>query len=168
MIIHLRDLKPEDALGMLDWLNDESINQYFTFSNEVHNIEYARNFIINANLDAKNKHFAIVDTQDEYIGTISLKNIDLNNKNAEYAIAIRKKYHGLGIGFQASQLLLDYARRVLALHKIYLTVLTDNEIAIHLYQKIGFRNNGLYSDHILKEDKYLDLSYFEIILDEGK
>ena len=37
------------------------------------------------------QHFAIIDDQDdEYLGTISLKNIDLKNKNAEYAISTRK------------------------------------------------------------------------------
>ena len=42
------------------------------------------------------------DQDDEYLGTISLKNIDLKNKNAEYAISTRKKARGTGANQQAT------------------------------------------------------------------
>ena len=74
-MIGLRELRTEDAAGMLDWLNDEEVNQYFSFSSKEHEIDYAINYINKVKLDEKSKHFAIVDDQDEYMGTISLKNI---------------------------------------------------------------------------------------------
>lgn len=165
-MIGLRELRTEDASGMLDWLNDEEVNQYFSFSSKEHDIDYAINYINKVKLDEKSKHFAIVDDQDEYMGTISLKNIDLDNKHAEYAIAIRKKFQGTGIGTRASQLIIEYAKSKLNLHKIYLTVLTSNKAAIYLYIKLGFKLSGIFKEHISKNGVYFDLEYYEIILDE--
>ena len=37
----------------------------------------------------KSLHYAITEDGGEYLGTISLKNLDLHAKNAEYAIVLR-------------------------------------------------------------------------------
>ena len=82
------------------------------------------------------QHFAIVDDQDdEYLGTISLKNIDLKNKNAEYAISTRKKARGTGANQKATESLLKYGFDKLQLHRIYLNVLSSNKRAISFYKK---------------------------------
>jgi diamine N-acetyltransferase len=165
-MIHLRALKPEDASGMLEWLNDFSISQYFTFAYKQHDLESVYQYIYEANHEDKHHHYAIANEQDQYLGTISLKNIDQVNGHAEYAIAIRKSFHGQGIGEKASRILLELAKVELKLHKVYLSVLTNNQAAIHLYEKLGFKQKGLFEDHVLKSDGYQDLNYYEIILNE--
>ena len=167
-MIHLRSLKSDDAYGMLEWLNDSEINQNFTFEGRKHDLESVLKFIEAAIKTETHRHYAIVDEQDSYIGTISLKDIDLKNGHAEYAIAIRRSYHGRGVGQIASKLVFDVAKDELNLHKIYLNVLTNNTAAIHLYEKLGFKRKGLYEDHILKQDGYHDLYYYEIIFSEDR
>ena len=44
--------------------------------------------------DKNNVYYAITEEKDNYIGTVSLKHINYIDKNAEYAIVIRKKYWG--------------------------------------------------------------------------
>lgn len=51
-------------------------------------------------------HFAIAEENDEYLGTISLKEIDLENQSPEYAIATRKKAQGHGVAKQVTGMLL--------------------------------------------------------------
>lgn len=58
--------------------------------------EDIKKFIDNGNESSKNIHYACVDEEDNYLGTISLKNIDIRNKNAEYAISFCKFAHGTG------------------------------------------------------------------------
>lgn len=54
-------------------------------------------------------HYAIVDERDEYYGTVSLKRIDLLNRNAEYAISVRKCVQGKGVAMEATRLIIKRA-----------------------------------------------------------
>ena len=99
---------------------------------------------------------------DEYLGTISLKNIDLKNKNAEYAISTRKKARGTGANQQATESLLKYGFDKLQLHRIYLNVLSSNKRAISFYKKCGFIYEGKFKDHLFIDDRYQDLEWYAI------
>ncbi len=165
-MIRLRRLKTEDAIGMLEWINDIEINQFFTFAYRKFDMASVLQFINEANKTEVNHHYAVVDEEDIYLGTISLKNVDHINRHAEYAIAMRKSMQGQGNGETASRMILDVAKYELKLHKVYLNVLTHNTVAIHLYEKIGFKQKGIYEDHVLKQDGYHDLFYYEIIFSE--
>lgn len=140
---------------------DKEVTQYFRFNG--YDESKVTQYIKDSLVDTQNRHFAIVDANNIYLGTISLKNIDLVNKHAEYAIVLRKAFWGKGVGKQASLLLIDFAKQI-GLHKIYLNVISTNTSAIQLYEKLGFRKSGVYKDHILRDGRYHDLDYFEKIM----
>lgn len=167
-MIGLRKLTNKDALGMLEWLNDKDISRHFSFNVRKHSIEDVYAFIQKSSIDEHNLHLAIVDENDIYLGTISLKNIDYANKHAEYAIVVRKTGHGKGIGYQASQLLIQMAKQELNLHKIYLNVLVTNLVAIRFYERIGFVQRGIFKEHLYLGEQFKDLFYYELILSEDK
>ena len=160
-MINLRPLQIKDKTLMKEWMTDSEVTKFFRFSS--YNDAKVTQFIENSLNDSLNKHFAIVDSHDDYLGTISLKNIDLENKHAEYAIVLRKEYWGKGIGRLATHLILDYAEKV-NLHKIYLNVLQTNISAIKLYKSCGFIESGIYRDHLYRDNKYYNLLYFEKIM----
>ena len=90
-MIVLRRLELKDIPYMLEWMHDTETK--LIFQNDFLAVDEvkAENFILNSFND-DNKHFAIVDnSNDEYLGTISLKNIDNKNRNAEYAISTRSQ-----------------------------------------------------------------------------
>lgn len=160
-MITLQSLKLSDLDLMKEWMLDKEVTRFFRFSS--YEESKVVDFIKQSWTDAHNKHFAIRDESDTYLGTISLKNIDEINHHAEYAIVIRKNFWGKGIGKQASQLLIDYALQI-GLHKVYLNVLASNETAIQLYLSLGFEKAGVYRDHLYRSGQYYDLIYFEKIL----
>lgn len=160
-MIYLRPLKLKDKSFMKEWMTDPDVIKFFRFS--AYNDDKVTQYIENSINDPINKHFAIVDNNDDYLGTISLKNIDLENKHAEYAVVLRKKYWGKGIGRIATHLILDYAEK-LKLHKIYLNVLQTNTSAINLYLSCGFVESGIYRDHLFRDKQYYNLLYFEKIM----
>lgn len=163
-MISLRKLIPSDAENMLAWMNDDKVSQNLNISNENKNINSILKFIDFAQCLDQNAHFAITNDNNEYCGTVSLKNINLKDKHAEFAIVIPSKFNGKGIGNKAIKLIIEYAKNNLALHKIYLNVYENNTIAIHVYEKNGFKQKGVYEDHILKDGQYQTLLYFEKIL----
>lgn len=109
------------------------------------------------------KHFAIVDEDDEHIGTISLKNIDFLHRKAEYAISVRGKWHGSGVAKKATEILVKYAFEELKLHKIYLNVLSDNIRAIKFYEKCGFQFEGEFKDDLLLKGEWKTLKWYAMV-----
>lgn len=157
----LRPLKNEDANGIMEWMKDSSINCYYRFDPNSITYDSILDFIKRSKTD-RNKHYAIVDELDEYMGTISLKHIDSDNKNAEYAIALRNKAIGTGIANFATKEILHIAFKDLNLNKVYLNVLSDNERAIRFYQKIGFEFEGEFKEHLLIKGRYHDIKWYGI------
>ena len=139
MTVHLRALEEKDAPFMLEWMTDPDITRFFRFDASKVTLESCLAYIEQANTQSGAVHFAIADETDEYLGTISLKDIDPENKCAEYAISTRKKAHGTGAALQATRLIPDYAFGELGLERVYLNVLAENGRANAFYRKVGFR-----------------------------
>ena len=88
--MELRPLKRKDAPLMLEWMRDENIIRFFCFDASGSDLESTNEFIDSSISDKTDVHFAVVNDEDEYMGTVSLKNIDSVNMHGEYAIALRK------------------------------------------------------------------------------
>lgn len=158
--MELRNLKEKDANKMFEWMTDPEMYCNFQFDPEKVSLEGCKEFIKSTLNDETNKHFAIVDEEDVYCGTISIKNI--NDKNGEYAISVMKEYHGLGIAEFATKKILDISFNELNLNKVYLNVLSENKRAIKFYEKMGFNYEGEFKEHIYKDGEYKDLKWFAI------
>lgn len=170
-MIILRFLEEKDIDGMLEWMHNADINRYFKFDAQNVTFENAKEFIRKAEQSAKERtdfHFAIVNERDEYLGTISLKNIDWEAGNAEYAISVRKAMHGTGVAGKATQKILEYAFNELKLNRVYLNVLTENKRAICFYKKCGFVFEGEFRRHILVRGEIKDLQWYGMLSDEFK
>jgi len=160
MDIKLRPLKLTDADYMKEFVEDENISNNLLFTRYPFSTENMISFIKTSWEDKRNIHYAIANENDEYIGTISLKNISYIDKNAEYAIVIRKKYWGQKIALKATDKLLFYGFNILNLEKIYLNVLSHNGRAIKFYEKYGFKKEGIFKNHIYHFGKYVDVEWY--------
>lgn len=147
---------------MLEWMQDETITCYFQTDFTIMSQDKVLEFIENS-FTKSNQNFAIVDKNDEYMGTISLKHISEEDKNAEYAIVTRKCAQGTGIAKEATLELLYYAFNKLDLHRIYLNVLEENERANLFYKKCGFQYEGTSVDHIRIHNEYRSLNWYGIL-----
>ena len=139
MTIHLRPLLEKDAPFMLEWMTDPEITRFFRFDASRVTLDSCLAFIASVHDQPDAVHFAIVDGKDEYLGTISLKDIDRDKGCAEYAISTRKSAHGTGAAMQATRQILEYAFETLGLDRVYLNVLSENGRANAFYRKAGFR-----------------------------
>ena len=134
----LRRLELKDAQPMQECMNDDNVNHFMRIHSMSFTVESCERFIESTWSDEKNKHFAIADDNDEWVGTISLKDIDLVKKEAEYAIVTASKVHGTGISHEASREILRYAFKDLKLERVYLYLSTKNVRANRFYTKFGF------------------------------
>lgn len=135
----LRKLELKDAERMYEWMHDENVVrglQENVFQKKT--IEDCIYFIEASKIDEKNFHRAIVDANGIYQGTVSLKNINLEFKDAEFAIVLRSDAQGKGYAKQAMKAIMDIAFYELGLDEVYWNVLIDNERAVSLYEKMGY------------------------------
>ena len=160
--IRLRELEEKDCDYILEWMNDREITGNLKLSDLHIQRKDILNFIENSINDSSNMHFAIVSEDDEYLGTISLKNINKKDENAEYAIVLRKTAIGMNIARHATDLVLNKAFSELKLSKIYLTVTSGNTRAVKFYQKYGFIQEGYFKSHIKINNQFHDLMWFAI------
>ena len=165
--MNIRKLEIKDAPLMLEWMHDANVIEFFGVDFSSKTLEDAKNFILNS-FTEENQNFAIVDEFDEYQGTISLKNIDYKNLNAEYAISIRSSAMGKGFSRDATDKLLEYAFNKLNINRVYLCVASDNIRAIKFYKKYGFIYEGKFTEHIKRNDKFVDLEWYYILKKKGE
>ncbi len=141
--MNIRELQLKDAPLMLEWMLDKSVVKDLQgdFCNKT--IEDCRNFIIASWKDETNIHLAIVDDADTYMGTVSLKHIDMYRKQAEFAIAIRSCAMGRGISQYAMKEILRKGFKEMGLGKIFWCVSENNKRAIRFYEKNGYKRANI-------------------------
>ncbi len=159
----LRSLQKKDIPYMLEWMQDKDIAKQFQQDMQSKTPQDVLDYIEKSEKDDTLTNFAIVDEKDEYLGTITLKNIDNINKNAEYAIALRKKAIGQGVAHFATTGILEYAFLKLNLNRVYLNVLSDNLRAIKFYEKFGFSFEGEFKAHLCLKGEFKNLKWYAIL-----
>jgi RimJ/RimL family protein N-acetyltransferase len=139
--VKLRNLKEKDNERMLSWINNNEVADQLNFTKRKTSLADATKFIqkySKQNIEHDNTlHFACVDLDDEYLGTISLKKINKKNKTAEVAIAFMAEYHGTGVSSKAIKLLYKISKKI-GIEVLYLNYKVTNNRAGGFYKKNGF------------------------------
>lgn len=161
--MRIRELKNKDAVYMTEWMQNKEINKYFQFNLADISIVNSTKFIENVYNNKNALHLAVVNDNDDYVGTISLKNIDFKNQKAEYAIALREVAMGEGYARFATDAILYIAFYILELNRIYLCVLDENIRANKFYEKYGFIYEGKFFDDLYIRGKLKNVNWYRIL-----
>ena len=73
---------------------------------------------------------------------------------------------GQGYGKQALRLLLNWVFTEYKAHRFWLDVFEDNHRARHVYQSVGFREEGLLREVVKQQDKYVSQVVMSILEQE--
>lgn len=158
----LRRLELLDAEPMLKWMLEPDIYRNMQYDPQEQNIEKCKDFIRQSWIDKENLHLAIANETGEYLGTVSLKNIDRKNQNAEFAIAICPSSMGKGISTLALKKIMEIAFVNQDLNKVYLYVRSDNERAVRFYKKNHLTYEGCFKEHLRIDNEYKDIYWFAL------
>lgn len=113
-------------------------------------------------------HFLIfLNENDTIVGEVVISDIDYRNKSANIRIEIGDSHnYRKGYSFEALFLALNYAFGMINLNRIELEVFRDNLTAQGLYEKIGFKREGIKRSAYYYEYAYRDLVIMSILKDE--
>ncbi|WP_195573844.1 GNAT family N-acetyltransferase [Paenibacillus sp. 1001270B_150601_E10] len=165
--VYLRPVEVEDADQYYATLYDEDV-RYLTGTKASFSKHQVVRHLEAKGLDSSSVLLWIIrkDT-NEPIGDIELQEIDGMNRSAGLRIAINGGSHqGKGFGSEAIRLMLDYAFGICNLHRVELNVYAYNERAIHVYQKIGFKQEGIQRDALFYNHRYYNSIIMSMLEDE--
>lgn len=137
-MVELRNLEEKDAPFMLEWMHDDDLVKDMRADFKSKTLEDCQSFIQVSQTDRNNAHFAVADSDDAYMGTVSLKNIDLENKAAEFAICMRRCTLGNGMAAEAMKKVMDKAFQEMGLRTVYWSVNPESKRAVRFYDKNGY------------------------------
>ena len=120
---------------MLEWMHDPDVVKYMRRDFASQTIEDCLRFIQASNSE-ENLHLAVVNDEDEYMGTVSLKHI--SDGKAEFGITVRSCAMGKGYAQFGMQRIIEKGFSELGLHEIYWCVAAENSRALRFYDKNGY------------------------------
>ncbi|MBQ9764830.1 MAG: GNAT family N-acetyltransferase [Lachnospiraceae bacterium] len=102
----------------------------------------------------------VAEADDRIVGYISAQKGGLNRiaHSAYIVVGILKDYRGKGIGTDFFNRLDIWAEEK-HVKRLELTVVCENEVAKHLYEKSGFEIEGIKRKSVLVNGEYLDEYY---------
>lgn len=163
--MHLRRLELKDAPLMLEWMHDSSVVGLLRTNFASKTISDCEKFISDSLNDGKNLHLAIASDEDEYMGTVSLR--DIENGSAEFAITVRTKAMGRGYSWYGMEAILKKAFEELGLDCVYWCVSRKNTRAVRFYDKHNFHEALDIPSEVLKRYEGMDdLKWYSVLKDD--
>ena len=167
-LVNLRAVEKKDLEEIMKWINNIEVTKYLSsFIFPVSRMEEEKYLEKMMNRNDKQKNLVIETKEGNYIGQITLDNIDWKNRNAELGIVIgNKEYWGKGYGTDAIKILLDHTFNEINLYKVYLRVFDYNQRGVRCYEKCGFKEEGRLRKGQFYGGKYYDVILMGILKDE--
>lgn len=159
--IYLRYLELEDVGDFYYLVNSDPDGRRLTGTQRPFSRGQIEAYIAKIPQDETRVQFGIfLQENDQLIGDVAIMDMDNpKNRSGSFRIAIDTHLAGRGYGTEATELMLDFGFGILNLHRIQLDVYTINERAIHVYEKVGFKREG-----VLRDAHYYDSAYYDTII----
>lgn len=111
--------------------------------------------------------FAIADAEsDAFLGTMMLHSCDWKNRRAETGFWLTPQARGRGVVSRALGLVLAWAFGELALERMELTALPENEAVPHIAEKFGYSFEGTLRKRNFERGRRVDLLLWGLLRDE--
>jgi RimJ/RimL family protein N-acetyltransferase len=152
----------------VSWLNDKEVckyNRHATFPN-TKNKTLA--YINSLKDNPSSVVFAIIEKESSlHVGNIALQNIDFINSNADISIILgEKSAWGKSYATECYKAIIDYAFKILNLHRLYIGTHEKNIAMQRVAQKLGMRHEGTKKEAIFKDNRYYDVFLYGLLKDE--
>jgi len=171
MEVFIRPIKDMDTDNIVKWRNNPAVRSNLYGQEEI-TVDMHLNYYHSVIETGKCHQFivnVVEELQSKDVGTTFIKNIDLENRKAEFGIFIGDdSCRGKGVGQIATEKTVEYAFTVLDLNKVYLTVFAHNEGAISCYEKVGFKKCVYYDEEIIRNNVSLDVVGMELLKKEWR
>ncbi|XMB72318.1 GNAT family N-acetyltransferase [Mycoplasmatota bacterium WC30] len=169
-ILEISEGNPKDAeeiLAVLKQVGSESDNLIIDSNGVQLTVEQEEEYLKKNQKSITNKNF-IGKVDGKVVCTAGIQGNARKRveHNVTLGISILKDYWNIGIGGHMMNHILNYCRTTKLIKNVVLEVREDNVHAIHLYEKLGFKKIGVFTDKVKIDDKYYNEIIMEILLNK--
>lgn len=157
----IRKATTDDAENILKYLNQ--------IGGESDNLLFGENGFSGTSIEKEAEFIEAINKSDRNVMLIGLMEEEIvaigslqgfSRKRVEHrgsiAITVKKKYWHQGIGTKMMNELISIGKNIAGMTVFQLEVKADNENAIKLYEKLGFKQIGIYEKFFKIDDTYYD------------
>ena len=143
--IVIRRIRPEDKTLYSDFLRDVSAEdlrlRFFAHVRELSTAESDR--LSHLDYSHEMAFIALDEITGQMLGLVRLKD-ELDEETAEFAILVRSRLKGHGLGWLLMQRVIDYAKEK-GLQRVYGDVLAENTSMLQMTEELGFHAEDIGS-----------------------
>lgn len=161
--IRLTAIDNNDLPQFAEWLSDfglqRLVNPGMSFPHDSDSFLDPEGWFQSDLKNEKSQIFALRTLADNlFIGTTAIVNLDMFAHHAEIGINIaHPDYRSKGYGYEAMSLTICYGFEQLNLNRLYLRVMSFNERAIRIYEKLGFQHEAQERETVFHDGRYFDM-----------
>jgi len=167
--IYLELLSPDNGSEeYASWMNDPEIYQYLESKWRQITVEDLKEYIKSINDGKNNFLFGIFDkATDKHIGNIKVGPIQHVHRYGDIGIIVgNKNYWGKGVATEAIKLIVQFAFEDLNLNKVTAGMYDINRGSLKAFEKNGFRQVGIWKNHVFFKGEYIDQFIMEKLREE--
>lgn len=164
-LIRLRAREPEDEPLLYRWFNDAEVTEFLSMRYPLSHAQEKEFVERTSGIGYGHASFAVETLADgRLIGGVDLRTGSPEDRRAELGIALGDKasWDG-GYGTDTMRTLCRFGFSEMNLHRIELWVFAENARARHVYEKLGFREEGVRRDAFFKHGRYQDMVLMSLL-----
>ncbi|MEU0369837.1 GNAT family N-acetyltransferase [Streptomyces sp. NPDC006283] len=156
--VKLRAMGPEDAEALWRWNHDPDVMRWMN-DNHPSTPEHVEKWLAERPRNTYGDLLLGIETRSDaaLIGLVALSGAEPETGIAELDIYLGEKEHwGRGYATDAMRTVCRYGFDKMRLHKIKLTVVTENHAAQQVYKKVGFLEEGRLRQSFRRDGVWYD------------
>lgn len=164
-LIRLRAREPGDEPLLYQWFNDPEVTEFLSIRYPLSHAQENEFVERTSSIGYAGASFAVETlAEGRLIGGCDLRTGPPEDRHAELGIALGDKasWDG-GYGTDTMRTLCRVGFNEMNLHRIELSVFAGNARAQHVYEKIGFRVEGIRRDAYFRRGRYGDMVLMSLL-----
>ncbi|WP_456392069.1 UDP-4-amino-4,6-dideoxy-N-acetyl-beta-L-altrosamine N-acetyltransferase [Persephonella sp.] len=165
-LINFVNLSDKEIEMVRKWRNSEKIRKWMLNDKLISAEEHIR--FIKSLKETKSKVYWLVMKDKQHIGVIYFTDIMWNHRNAYLGVYVNPENISQGNGKILLTLILDIGFNLFRFHSLRLEVIEDNHIAISLYKKFSFKEEGRLREFVFRDGNWKDVIIMGMINPQEK
>jgi UDP-4-amino-4,6-dideoxy-N-acetyl-beta-L-altrosamine N-acetyltransferase len=159
-MLSFRLMMESDLEQVPTWRCSPDVTRYMV-SDPEYNLDNQRRWFEKVNGQSSAK-YSIIQMDKEPIGVLNLIDIDQIHRRCSIGYYIGEPKHR-SIGFMIPPYVYNYVFNILKMHKIYGEVLSGNTNLLKMHQMHGWREIGVWKEHVYKYGRFHDVHLVELL-----
>jgi RimJ/RimL family protein N-acetyltransferase len=163
-LIRLWSVERHDLLKNYQWANDRELIRLAGMNPLPKSVWEVERWYETSTTSPSTQIFAIKSLDGEYLGNIELADMEVRVGRAEVGVLVgERSFWGKGIGSDAVYTLCKFAFEELRMHRLEARVLEHNERARRIFEKVGFKSEGIERESHYAEGKWWNVTLLGLL-----